>query len=323
MKTSATGKFDRLLRILFILDGNAKCDAEMLAHDLETSKRSVYRYMASLIGAGFPISYDPEKKTYTFSDGYALGKARLNPEETLALHLAGKTLAPLGCTFERALESLKQKIADNVGKQPIHVKTPLPKPVADLSELITKLTSSCAEHRMARIEYRALYSEELSTRDIEPYFLFISPDGFWNLRAYCRKRDAWRVFALDRILKLNDLDRYFLPREIEHKPGQQNIEGFGTYFDGQPTEIVIRFAPVIRSFVERAQWHPSQQTKNLPDGWLEIHFYTLGIEAVKYWLYRWIPYVRIIEPDELRKDMLKDLQLQQDLLLFPEAIRTL
>ncbi len=37
---------------------------------------------------------------------------------------------------------------------------------------------------------------------------------------------------------------------------------------------------------------------------------TRGIEAVKYWLYRWIPHVRVIEPEELRVEMLGELRLQ-------------
>jgi len=42
-------------------------------------------------------------------------------------------------------------------------------------------------------------------------------------------------------------------------------------------------------------------------------FVTTGIEAVKEWLYRWIPHVRVIEPDELRREMIEDLKKQKDL----------
>ncbi len=37
---------------------------------------------------------------------------------------------------------------------------------------------------------------------------------------------------------------------------------------------------------------------------------TTGIEAVKYWLYRLIPHVRVIEPEELKVEMLGELMLQ-------------
>jgi hypothetical protein len=48
----------------------------------------------------------------------------------------------------------------------------------------------------------------------------------------------------------------------------------------------------------------------MEDGWLEMRLTTCGVDAVKYLLYRWIPYVRVIKPDHLRKEMLKDLQIQ-------------
>jgi hypothetical protein len=48
----------------------------------------------------------------------------------------------------------------------------------------------------------------------------------------------------------------------------------------------------------------------MEDGWIEMRFATCGVDAVKYWLYRWIPYVRVIKLDHLRRAMLKDLRRQ-------------
>jgi predicted DNA-binding transcriptional regulator YafY len=314
MKTTAKGKFDRLLKILSVLNDKQTCIAEDLAESLGVAKRSVYRYIASLKEAEFPISFDPEKKTYSFEDGYTLKKTRLNPDEMLVLALAGKFLKPLGGTFEKSLESLKRRIADSPRSDAIDLKILQPEPSTDLSRLITILTSARSEHQLVQIDYRSLYSEEITSRVVEPYFLFVSPDGFWNLRAYCRKRNDWRVFALDRILNLTTLDSFFNSREPDDDSKGHMPEGFGTYLDGEPAEIVVQFSPIIRSFVERAKWHPSQQNESLSDGWLELRFETLGIEAVKYWLYRWIPHVRVMAPAKLRDEMVEDLKMQERLL---------
>jgi predicted DNA-binding transcriptional regulator YafY len=266
------------------------------------------------MGAGFPIRYNAAKETYAFEEGSSLGKTHLNPSEALALALAGSLLKPLGGTFEKAIENLKTKIANNSSFEPIYLKIPQPEAGLDISRLLKDLSSACIERRLVHIEYRSMSSQELTSRDIEPYFLFLSMDGFWNLCAYCRMRDDWRVFALDRVTSLIELGSSFMPREMNDELKNRAFEGFGTYLDGQQTEIVVRFSPTIRSFVERAKWHPSQKNKNLSDGWLEVRFNTLGTEAVKYWLYRWIPHVRVVEPEELRREMHKELKLQGKLL---------
>lgn len=74
--------------------------------------------------------------------------------------------------------------------------------------------------------------------------------------------------------------------------------------------VVTRFSQEIRPYVERKVWHPSQEARVLADGSLELHFVTTGIETVKYWLYRWIPHVEVLEPDELRREMLNELKIQ-------------
>ena len=314
MKTTSKGKFDRLLKILAILDEGGKCNAGDLSKDLGVSERSIYRYAASLVGAGFPIYFDPQKKTYKFEEGYSLKRTRLNPDEALALALAGKILGPLGITFKKAIESITARVINGANFEAIQLKTPHSKAMLDLPSLIKNLSSACTENQLVRIQYSSLYSEEHTTRDIEPYFIFLSPDGFWNLRAYCKMRDDWRVFALDRIIDLSLLDAFFIPRDSVDALKRSMTEGFGTFLDGEATEVVVQFSPVIRRFVERAEWHPSQKSVNLPNGWLEVRFRTLGTEAMKYWLYRWIPHVRVLEPIELREQMCEDLGQQSRLL---------
>jgi predicted DNA-binding transcriptional regulator YafY len=145
---------------------------------------------------------------------------------------------------------------------------------------------------------------------VEPYYLFFTPDGFWNLRGYCRLRDGWRTFALDRVKAWQVLDRTFLPKILADDVGKQLSKGFGSYLDGESVKVVVRFSQVIRPYIERKIWHPTQENREASDGCLEVRFVTKGIEAVKYWLYRWIPHVRVIEPEELRVEMLGELRLQ-------------
>lgn len=311
------GKFDRLLRILNILDRESTCTAAWLAEELEVTERSIFRYVSSLRDAGFPIEFDRERGTYAFENAYKLKKARLNADETLALAMSRRMLSPLGETFRRAFDSLERKLLDvssPCGEVPASsALVPLPQETGmelDLSKLLKALTKACGEHRLVHVSYQSLHSQEHTNRNVEPYYLFFTPDGFWNLRGYCRLRDGWRTFALDRIRAWLLLDRHFVPRIFADEVGKQLSKGFGSYLDGQPVKVVVRFSSEIRPYVERKLWHPSQESRELKDGRIELSLVTTGIEAVKYWLYRWVPHVRVIEPEELRLEMLHELKVQ-------------
>lgn len=311
------GKFARMVCILNQLDQRVPCTVNSLAQALEVDNRSIFRYLASLQEAGFPIYFDREKGSYAFVEGFQLRKADLSLEETLALAVAKKSLSHFGGAFDEALQGLERKILDISTRLKDHLPASvfvLPdwgtKAYADISTLIKELVTACSRHRRVEITYVSLSSRETSKREVEPYYLFFSVDGFWNLRAYCRLREEWRTFALDRIQRCRVLDQCFIPRLLGDDVGREVSSGFGTYLDGDVQEVVVRFSPEIRPFVERRTWHPSQKNIDLADGWLEVSFETTGLEALKYWLYRWIPHVKVVHPPELREEVIKDLKTQ-------------
>ena len=311
------GKFDRLLRILNLLDRESACKPSLLAEELRVTERSVFRYVNSLRDAGFPVAYDREKGTYAFENAFKLKKARLNMDETLALAMARRMLGTLGETFERAFDSLEKKVLDVsspcdgfLPSSALVLACPDKSDKADVSKLLKALTKASVDHSLVWISYQSLYSEEDTRRDVEPHYRFFSPDGFWNLRAFCRLRDGWRTFALDKIKSWQVLDRYFVPRLFADEVGKELSQGFGSYLDGDPIKVVVEFSPEIRPYVVRKVWHPSQESRELPDGGVEMRFRTTGLDALKYWLFRWIPHVSVIEPEELRLEMLEALKAQ-------------
>jgi predicted DNA-binding transcriptional regulator YafY len=317
------GKFDRLLKILNLLDRDRNCTVEVLGRELGVTRRSVFRYLASLQEAEFPVYFDEGHRTYRFNQGFKLKKALLETDEILALALARKMLPFLGSRLDQAMHQLERKLLETatpsaagrrLATAPI-ILAPQEKPAAAHPEkLLKELSLACLDHYLVRLTYHSLYADELTHREVEPYYLFFSPEGFWILRAYCRLRADWRTFALDRIREWEVLERPFLPRlrgsELEEDLGK----GFGDYMDGEPVQVVVRFSPEIRPHLERKIWHPSQKIKILEDGSLEISLDTSGIDAVKSWLYRWIPYIADIKPEFLKKEFSASLNAQHKLL---------
>ncbi|MGC9195292.1 MAG: helix-turn-helix transcriptional regulator [Syntrophobacteraceae bacterium] len=307
-------KADRLIKLLNLLDQGASVTVKALCEEWGVDKRTVFRYMNTLQEGNFPVYFDSEKNTYTFANGFTLKKASLDVDEMLALAMARKMLIPLGKTLEDAFDRLEEKIAGSTNSKggfapssAFILPFPTALPTADMSALLKDLATAITEHQLVQIDYKGLQSQEVTRREVEPYYLFFSPDGFWNLRAYCRLRNDRRVFALDQVQGWKVLDRYFIPKFFAEDPGMEFSAGFGTFMDGETEEVVVQFSPDIRPFVERRLWHPSQQNKELDEGWLEVRFTTSGVAGLKYWLYRWTPHFKVVSPVRLRQEMMEDL----------------
>ena len=313
-------KFDRLLTILNLLDRGTPCPPKDLAEKLEVSERTVFRYLSSLQNAGIPIYFDRERGSYSFADGFSLKKALLTPNELLALKLARELVTTLGKGFERSLDALEQKLLSiaqcAAGKSkavPLAI-SPQERPASgEFFPWLHDLVQATEDFRLVELSYESLHEVEITVRAIEPCYLFFA-DGVWLVRAWCRLREDWRTFALDRIRSLQMTDQHFLPRRSINMERELS-EGFGPYVeDGEPVEVVLRMHEDIAPYVLRRKWHPSQTHHELPDGGVEIRFLVRGIQGIKPWIYRWIPYVTVISPDYLKQKIEEDLKRQMHLL---------
>jgi predicted DNA-binding transcriptional regulator YafY len=119
-------------------------------------------------------------------------------------------------------------------------------------------------------------------------------------------REDLRTFALDRILSIKVLKEHFIPKGIS---SDDELSGaFGNIVDGEQVEVVLRFDAEIKPYVLRKKWHESQKDKELNDGTIEMRFVVNGIEEIKQWIYRWLPYIEIVEPKELREEVRNELK---------------
>jgi len=297
-------KFDSLIRILNMLDRKEKVTVQSLMDDLSISERSTYRYMTTLKDADFPISFDREKGTYTFEEGYSLSKPDLTLEEILAFSLAKKFLGNFGPGMETTLDQIEKKISFKKSETLKNIIFSHEDFSAKVGEYLFSIHQAARNFQKIELVYRSLYADETTKRKVNPYYLFYQ-DDLWHFRGYCHLRGEFRTFALDRIESVKLLDEYFVPEKI---PQEDELTGaFGTYIDGEPVEVVLRFDEEIKPYILRKKWHKSQNDKLLHDRRVELTFTVNGIEGIKKWVYRWLPYVEVVEPEALKVAVLKDL----------------
>ena len=102
---------DRLFQIIQILRRHARpVTADAIAEELETSKRTVYRDIADLVGQRAPIRGEAGVG-YILEDGFDLPPLMLTPEEVEAAVLGAQMVAARGDpALRRAAEDLIAKI---------------------------------------------------------------------------------------------------------------------------------------------------------------------------------------------------------------------
>ncbi len=300
-------KFETMLNILNRLNSGERITRTDMAREFLVTVRTIDRYIDTLRNAGFPIDFDKQRGTYAFGPGYSLRKAELSPGEHLAFGLAKSMVGKFGPQTVKALESVEQKASLRQSSLPAHIvfsPEALP-PVVE--EHLETLNRAIEDQRRVEMVYHAAYrGGEPSCRIVDPYYLYFV-GNVWYLRAFCRLKKELRLFALDRIGKLTILGDYFIP-DPDITPGSDLEHSFGAMFDGAPREVVLRFGRECVPYLERHKLHGKQQEKVLPDGRLEVRATVSSLIGLRLWLYRFIPFVEVVKPKELRDDLREELE---------------
>ncbi len=145
--------------------------------------------------------YDDE--VYVDAADYFSRPLRLTPSEALGLLASGMTLVESGQappSLVTAVEKLTGVIgADTADVVQFDVPTP---------DMVTALRAAIDRNHIVHIGYVGLASNERTERDVEGWAVTFNL-GNWYLRGFCRLAMDERVFRVDRIDTLTELDETF------------------------------------------------------------------------------------------------------------------
>jgi len=109
----------RLLRLLHLIMGNGRWDADSLAEELNCSRRTIYRMLQTLDAAGVPWYSDPTTRSYRVRPGFkfaeleqAFSAIQKNRTETDSLKTATTKLLEDGERFMESLRDFHRQLTD-------------------------------------------------------------------------------------------------------------------------------------------------------------------------------------------------------------------
>lgn len=321
-------KADNLLAVLWLLRSRRKMTAGQLAEALETSVRTVYRYIDALCASGVPVIADTGPDGgYSLPENFRGAPLFFEPTELVALFQAADFAREGGHPHSEALGNALEKIrrtlapeqSDLVARHTAAFRVEPPRRGRPAGPWLASLETAVADSETVRIAYKKPADQVPEDRTIDPYGIFYR-NGFWYLIAHCHARQDLREFRVDRIQGLTptgarfsrpdgfDLGEYMTISDMAEQTAQS--PPVLMRLEGEPSAIASACDHhYFRRFV--VEHHPREalfRIDRLGVSW--FYGYLLGFGRT----------IRILEPDWLRADLRR---LAQDCLehhVDPEPI---
>ncbi|MCL2224762.1 MAG: YafY family transcriptional regulator [Defluviitaleaceae bacterium] len=227
-------KIDRLLGILTVLLHNNRVTAPYLAEKFEVNRRTIGRDIDTLCRAGIPIiTHQGSGGGISIAEGFKLDKSILTATELSGIISA---LKGFGSVSE---ESQIERTLDKLGANSNAVVS-LHEPVVidlasyykgDLTKKIEAIKQAIFDKKIIEFDY--FYDKGESHRRIEPHIV-IFQWASWYVFGYCLEREDWRMFKLNRLWNLTQIDETFTLRAIP--PEKRD---FGSHFSDDIKLVAI------------------------------------------------------------------------------------
>jgi predicted DNA-binding transcriptional regulator YafY len=303
-------RFDRIVAILLQLQTRRVVSGPSLAAQFEVSLRTIYRDIRTLELAGVPLLGEP-KVGYSLAEGYRLPPVMFTREEAAALLTAEKlaarlTDAPTAQLSGAAMDKLRA-VLRRTDRDYLHSLTPHIQVVGHTGQptganTYQQLVAAVATQQVVHLNYQAVANEPATPRDIEPIGLYLTQH--WHVVGYCRLRQAFRNFRLDRIQALTLRPEFFAPRP---ETLQQYWAERASQWQREKVVVRLQLTDTLPSLAQRLHDTKRQygwaHEQTLPDGSVEMTLYLGSLPYLAAWLLPYGKAVTVLEPPALREHL--------------------
>ncbi|QKZ14911.1 helix-turn-helix transcriptional regulator [Spirosoma sp. KUDC1026] len=318
-------RLSRLVALLTLLQTKRILTATELAKRFSVSTRTIYRDIRTLEQAGIPI-VTQDGKGYAMLDGYRLPPVMFTREEAIALLTAEKLTAGLtdastaqlsGAAMDKLRAALRRADRDHLESLDPHIQVLGAAGQSNRPNAYQQLVTAITNQRVVRLDYLAADSSMPTVRDVEPIGLYLSQQ--WHVVAFCRLRQAFRDFRLDRIKHLVVTEEVFTarPETLQQywaaEASRRSREKVVIHF--QPAAVLPALAQHLHDTKHQYGWTDEQPQ---PDGGLEMSFLIGDMPYLATWLLPFAGAVTILEPPALRDQLRELAQRAHDFFCAPD-----
>jgi len=299
-------KFDRVTAILLHLQTHPLVRAQDLADRFHVTERTIYRDIRSLETAGVPVVSEPGVGYY-LDKSYRLPPIMFSRDEVAALLIGSKIIEnqvddATNGEFQQAINKVRSVLDSSdrhyldIIDNDIVVEQPSTIDVSDRANLWLRDCRRALSYRQTlRISYAVSADRQASSRVIEPIGLhFIQ--HHWHLIAWCRVREDYRDFRLDRIRSMALLSEQFRQRDY------RNLQEFlqRKTSDKHLHEIHVRFTREAAQYVDEQRFYFGFFEENQTESGVEMKFLVPHLAFFAGWLLQYGKAVELLSGDALR-----------------------
>ena len=282
-------KIDRLIGILSILLQQEKITAPQLAKKFEVSRRTINRDIENLCKAGIPIvTKQGQNGGISIIDGYKIDKTLLTSSDMQAILSGLGSLDSVSGTNQVSILMEKLGASNFISGNP-NILIDLSSWYKDsLSPKIEQIKKAIEQNRLISFVYYSPKGE--SSRIIEPYYLVFRWSS-WYVWGYCRKRDDYRLFKLNRMTNLKTKEIF--EKRVVPTPDLSTEKIFNHKY-----EIQAIIKPEYRwRLIDE---YGLESFTVMPDGNLLFSFMFTDEQSIINWILSFKGGAELIYPDNLR-----------------------
>lgn len=299
------------LKMYMLLQGRNIIKGEELAEILEVSTRMVQEYKNDLEKAGIYIGTKKGRNGgYFLENTLDLRGLEINRDELEALKMATEVIKNGNYPYSTDFEVLSSKIIN--ATKDFSFTSYYSKPAFKSKEISQEekriwedINRAIMKKRKVKMIYTSMKEDgrDVKFRVVHPYGIF-DYEGLTYFYGYCELRKDIRFFKLSRINDYKVLDEKFTIN-IEYDIKEIINKSFGIYND-DPINLIIKVHYPMSEIIKERQYVSEQSIEEIDENTIIFKARIKGYKEIKSWILSMGSLAEVIEPVELRNDILNE-----------------
>lgn len=299
------------LNMYFYLSVKKKATIKELANKLEVSEKMIKKYKLDLELAGIYVgAIRGRNGCYYLETTKSINEIGLSEADIIALKMVKETITSGHFHYSNSFENLANKLLEvNKSKHIVYHN----KMLIESDEVIDKekelwkiINESVIDKNKLFIKYKSLKKDRVSINErvIHPYGLF-DYKGASYVYGFCEKANDIRFFKLSRFEEYRKFEETF---KVNQDFDFQNImeTSFGIYND-ESKKVVLKIFYPMSEIIREKEITKNQIINQIDDKTILFSAEMKGYEEYKTWILGMGSCVEVIEPEELKLDILNEI----------------